>query len=255
MSNPQTYYIVGGQDLSGIFQPYISGSNAATGYKISGGQDLSGIFQPLGTNEQTSSTGYIVNNYAGVSGQNWDLNKIFAPVSQYNGIWPYINLNNKNTRQSIYNGPSITSPPVTKWLYQALSSATFNENQLVIGPTGIIYIVANNGDIYALQDLGTGIQPNLLFSFNTGYSSLLPPAIGINNIMFFAGTNTIKAVQNITTISPSVLWSLTITSPSLTNPKSPIIGANNTIYLSTSNGYIFAINNIYVLLYCIILIN
>jgi outer membrane protein assembly factor BamB len=132
---------------------------------------------------------------------------------------------------------------MTKWLYQALG-ASFNENQLVIGSTGIIYIAEDNGSIYALQDFGVDNPPSILFSFNTGYTTLLPPVIGTNNIMFFAETNIIKAAQNINTSSPSVLWSLSITSPPLTNPKSPIIGANNTIYLSTSNGYIFAINNI-----------
>jgi hypothetical protein len=161
----------------------------------------------------------------------------------YDGIWPYINLNNKNNRQSIYNGPSSTNPPLLKWSYEAPSGASFNENQLVIGPTGIIYIAEDNGAIYALQD--SGISASLLFSYDTGYPSLLPPVIGTNNIMYFAGTNMIKAVQNINTNIPSVLWSLPITSPPLTNPKTPIIGSNNTMYLSTSNGYIFAINNIY----------
>ena len=41
MSNPTTYYNVGGIDLSNIFQPYSSGALArATGYRILGGQDL-----------------------------------------------------------------------------------------------------------------------------------------------------------------------------------------------------------------------
>ena len=48
MSNPTTYYNVGGIDLSNIFQPYSSGALArATGYRILGGQDLNQIFAPL----------------------------------------------------------------------------------------------------------------------------------------------------------------------------------------------------------------
>lgn len=232
------------QDLSGIFKPYISGAQSfATGYIVNSYGDLNTFFEPLGTNEQTSFTNYIVNNYQGIIGNNLDLSEIFAPVNQYNGIWPYINLNNKNTRQSIYNGPpALPNPPLIKWTYSN-GSASFNENQLVIGPTGIIYIAEDYGNIYALNDDGDN-NVSLLFSFNTGYGQLKPPTIGLNNIMYFVGPNIVKAVQNINTSNPSVLWTLNITSPPLTNPMTPIIGANGIMYVSTNDGYIFAINNI-----------
>ena len=62
--------------------------------------------------------------------------------------------------------------------------------------------------------------------------------------MYYSSTNTIRALQNIDT-NASLLWTYTTTLPPITNPNSPIIGANQTqtIYVSTGNGYIFAINN------------
>lgn len=238
-----TNYTVGGVDLSGIFQKKISGSNAATGYTV-GGIDLSTIFQPLGSNDQTSPTYYTVNNYAGVTGQNWDLNKIFAPISQYNGIWPYINLNNKNTRQSIYNGPTTnpTSAPITYSYYQSSSSSSvFHKTKLVIGATGIIYIAnSTTGDIYALTIISNTLT--FLYKYTTSYIVAFTPTIGLNNTMYYSSTNTITALQNIDT-SANFLWSYTSSSPAITSPNSPIIGANQTIYVSTGNGYIFAINN------------
>ena len=61
MSNPQTFYTVGGVDLSNIFQPYTSGTQAsATGYKISGGADFNTIFAPYTSGTPASATGYKV---------------------------------------------------------------------------------------------------------------------------------------------------------------------------------------------------
>ena len=72
MSNPQTFYTVGGVDLSNIFQHYTSGSQApTTGYKIPNGADLNTIFEAYTSGAQASATGYKV----GLS----DLNLIFAP--------------------------------------------------------------------------------------------------------------------------------------------------------------------------------
>ena len=48
MSNPQTFYTVGGVDLSNIFLPYTTGSTPAsvTGYTVTGYGDLNRIFAP-----------------------------------------------------------------------------------------------------------------------------------------------------------------------------------------------------------------
>ena len=73
MSNPQTFYTVGGLDLSNIFQPLSLGSSAlVTGYKFGNSHaDLNTIFAAYpGSGPQASATGYKV----GVN----DLNTIFA---------------------------------------------------------------------------------------------------------------------------------------------------------------------------------
>ena len=74
MSNPQTFYTVGGVDLSNIFQSYDPSGNkaTATGYTVTGYGDLNNIFTRYTSGAQASATGYKV----GLS----DLNLIFAPL-------------------------------------------------------------------------------------------------------------------------------------------------------------------------------
>lgn len=64
MSNPQTFYTVGGEDLSGIFQPLGSLTQAlSTGYKIPDGRDLNQIFASISSGSQIGyDTGFRVNN-------------------------------------------------------------------------------------------------------------------------------------------------------------------------------------------------
>ena len=84
MSNPQTFYTVGGLDLSNIFQPLSLGSSAlVTGYKFGNtGADLNTIFAAYpGSGPQASATGYKV----GVN----DLNTIFAKYNNY--VFPITN--------------------------------------------------------------------------------------------------------------------------------------------------------------------
>jgi hypothetical protein len=72
MSNPTTNFLVGGIDLSSIFQPYSSGARAtATEYKV-GGQDLNTIFAPYNSSLKKA----IVTGYTTVNGS--DLNEVFA---------------------------------------------------------------------------------------------------------------------------------------------------------------------------------
>jgi hypothetical protein len=77
MSNPQTFYKVGGVDLSNIFQAY-SGppSGVLTKYNVPGYGDLNTIFAPYpGTGTKALVTGYTVTGYG-------DLNAIFAKYVQ-----------------------------------------------------------------------------------------------------------------------------------------------------------------------------
>ena len=78
MSNPQTFYTVGGVDLSNIFQSYDPSGNkaTATGYTVTGYGDLNNIFSLYTSGgPQASATGYKV----GIN----DLNTIFE---KYNPI-------------------------------------------------------------------------------------------------------------------------------------------------------------------------
>ena len=116
MSNPQTFYTVGGVDLSNIFQPYTSGTQAsATGYKILGGADFNTIFAPYTSGTPASATGYKV-------GGN-DLNSIFA---KYNlstwsalgsGVNNFVSSVAIDSNNNVYAGGNFTNPGnrIAKW--------------------------------------------------------------------------------------------------------------------------------------------
>ena len=81
MSNPTTKFLVGGLDLSSIFQPLSLGTpyGTATGYKIPNGEDLNQIFAVYpGSGTKANTTGYQI-------GAN-DLCNIFA---KYNPSPPF----------------------------------------------------------------------------------------------------------------------------------------------------------------------
>ena len=124
-----TGYTVGGQDLSGIFQPYSSGTNAITNYKISSGQDLSGIFQPYTIGIKAPVTNYIVNNYNGL-GINKDLCDIFAPK---NTITPTGTFTSATPSGSGYTIVSFTAGTGTLNI-SSIASNTFH--YLVVGGGG-----------------------------------------------------------------------------------------------------------------------
>lgn len=159
-------------------------------------------------------------------------------------VWSHENFNPQNTRQSMQNGIDSYETTETWKFTPDAESQHFNENQLVIGPTGIVYTIDNGGTIYALVDNGGTFS--VLFSRSTGYSSLRPPTIGLDNIMYFSATNTVKSITKINTSSPSSGWTFTSTSLSspfdMTSPYPPIIGEDGKIFVSTANGYIVAIN-------------
>ena len=101
MSNPQTFYTVGGLDLSNIFQPLSLGSSAlVTGYKFGNiGADLNTIFAAYpGSGPQASATGYTV----GVN----DLNTIFAKFNLSFSITSS-NISNVTITSTTQNGYNI----------------------------------------------------------------------------------------------------------------------------------------------------
>jgi hypothetical protein len=112
MSNPQTFYKVGGVDLSNIFQPLSLGTQYpnATGYKI-GNQDFNSIFAAYTSGAKAALTGYTVTGLG-------DLNNIFA---QYNPL-PFTATGNYS--YSYANGYyTIISSPIT-----GFSTITFLQN-------------------------------------------------------------------------------------------------------------------------------
>ena len=65
MSNPQTFYKVGGVDLSNIFQPLSLGSQSVvlTKYNVTGYGDLNTIFAAYTSGTKATATGYTVTGY------------------------------------------------------------------------------------------------------------------------------------------------------------------------------------------------
>jgi hypothetical protein len=107
MSGLTGYTVAGGQDLSGIFQPYTVGDTQAslTNYTISTGDDLSDIFAVLTGTPISYDTGFKANNppYS-----NTDLRYIFAaylplPFSVTSGTYSYIYSNNYYTISFLNN--------------------------------------------------------------------------------------------------------------------------------------------------------
>lgn len=96
MSNPTTYFLVGGNDLSSIFQPLSLGTpyGTATGFKIPNGQDLNQIFAAYpGSGTKANTTGYQI-------GGN-DLCNIFAKYEPFsinvsNNVNLSVTTNNQN---------------------------------------------------------------------------------------------------------------------------------------------------------------
>ena len=109
MSNPQTFYKVGGVDLSNIFQPLGQdlSSNVVTKYKVNGA-DLNTIFAAyISSNPQTSATKYKVPGYG-------DLNTIFAKYILTN-VWV-------QTNAPTANWESITSDSSGQYLAAAVQN-------------------------------------------------------------------------------------------------------------------------------------
>jgi hypothetical protein len=152
MSNPKTFYTVGGLDLSSIFQPLGSlSASAKTNYKISGGLDLNTIFANISTGSSIGyNTNYIVKNYNDISGNNLDLRNIFAAYKPYttNGIVSSTN-------------PFVTSAPSNGYTYILFNSSSTNSFNILTGTIPILYYMivglGCNGRIGALSAITGGV--------------------------------------------------------------------------------------------------
>jgi hypothetical protein len=174
---------------------------------------------------------------------NWAIDVIAFPLSQPT-IWPYGDSVPQNTRQSaIFGTPLLPNPPLVKFDYLAPVGQSFNENPITVGETGLLYFAEDNGALICLTDNGATATP--LWTQQTGYTNLVSPTLGRDNTMFAVGTNELRAIENINTATPSTLWTANLTP--LTFPLPPLVFYNAlsgeaTIYVSGSNGYIYAVS-------------
>ena len=151
---PTTGYIMSnGQDISEIFQPFVSGSTMAapTNYIVPGYGDLSTLFMPLGLTGYPNLTGFNVSNF-NIYRQTLDLNKIFeryipppptATVTGNDTTYTYTNPNtyvftgisNNISYNSNPNIPSSSATP-TGTLTLTNISSNFVLNYIIVGGGG-----------------------------------------------------------------------------------------------------------------------
>jgi hypothetical protein len=196
MSNPQTFYTYGDQDLSAIFQPLSLGSAYpnATGFKIPGGRDFNQIF--AAGNNLGYNVGYKYN------GQ--DLSQIFAKynplpfnisgsapnyTSNYSNGYYYIEFNAGN------NGTTITFEPNIPYINVVLIGAggnggtggttnhTYNLWATGGGGGGTCMLNAfssSTGITHTIQYVGNGNGQNTQILINSNTFTANGGSIGLN---------------------------------------------------------------------------
>jgi hypothetical protein len=201
MTNPQTFYTVTvGQDLSGIFQPYTSGSKASnTDYKIPNGTDLKDIFAPyIFGYAKANTTNYIVNN---INYSNLDLKDIFAK------------------KQNVF--------PTNNQLYT--SSQTFSDFIMPTGKTNFEFsFCGSGGQGYTTLDDSTRGE----LSYGGGGSG---GWIQAKNIPYLLGSSSITSI-NITIGGTSASTVVTVNYSNNTMIKLTAGGGVSATYNSGSSG-------------------
>ena len=135
MSNPQTFYTIGGLDLSSIFQPISYGSSIGydTGYKVNG-NDLQNIFASLGSTSPIGyDTEYAVNNN--------DFRNIFAA---YNSSL-YTVISSTNAIDTSYNNNGYTGLVFEVNNINSIASTVIQFNRDISNATVIIVGAAGGG--------------------------------------------------------------------------------------------------------------
>jgi len=156
-----TGYLVGGVDISNMFQPGNSG--ITTGYKIKGGADLGTLFAAY----TTGGTKSILTGY-NVTGKG-DLNSIFAPVS----VIPF------TTTNLYYN---LNSTPIYTYNDGAYDSYNSNGYTVVI-IKGLLNVMTELNRLIATQQAGSlpSPQPGTIT-----FHSIIP---SVNYIVVGGGSN------------------------------------------------------------------
>lgn len=171
----------------------------------------------------------------------WSVELIAFPLSGSTALLSYVNDTNQNARFSVANGTASAPQPTPIWTFNPPVGSSFNENQIVIGDTGILYIAEDSGKLLAVVD--NGASASLLWSVDTFFTGLIPPALGNGNLLYGVGTNAMKCVSNIDTATPAEVWSVNLTP--LTAPLSPLIQYDvygiPTIYVS-GTGKVYSVS-------------
>jgi len=180
-------------------------------------------------------------NTSAVNITDWSVELIAFPLQGSTALLSYVNQDSQNNRFSIANGTPVAPQPVAKWTFNPPVGTSFNENQIVIGETGILYVAEDGGKLLAVTD--NGASASILWSVDTFFTGLVPPALGNVDTLYGVGTNTMKCVANISTVTPSVVWTANLTP--LTAPLPPLIQYDlngvPTIFVS-GTGKIYSVN-------------
>jgi len=171
----------------------------------------------------------------------WSVELIAFPLPDFTALLGYYNDTNQNTRQSEVSGPPASPQPTIKWTFAPPVGSSFNENIILIGDTGILYVAEDAGKLLAVVDNGS--SASLLWSVDTGFVNLNPPTLGNRNLLYGVGTDIINCIAEINTASPFVVWTTNLTP--LTAPSPPLlhydINGIPTIYVS-GTGIIYSLN-------------
>jgi len=179
-------------------------------------------------------------NFSAGSITNWKIEVIAFPIIQ-GGLWSTYKATDQNTSQSLFLGTPISpDPPVQKWVYSN-PSFSFNDNNIVIGETGILFIAEDSGHLIGLQDNGN--SASILWDYNIGSANLASPALGRDNTIYVGGNNGLSKFSQINSANPNIQWTTNLTP--LTNPFPPLISYNSsgdaTIYISGQNGHVYSV--------------
>ena len=184
MSNPQTFYTVGGVDLSNIFQPHSGTSQALpTGYKIPpNGDDLNTIFLPYPGPPATQAplTNYNVNGV--------DLNAIFSPYTPL----PFIATNYTYTYSNNYYTITFSSGSSTIQFLQNLN----NINISIVGGGGGGAGTPSPSSTYNFYGSGGGGGGQALLNYNVSANSTYNINVGTGGS---AGSSTTNGGNGIAT--------------------------------------------------------
>jgi hypothetical protein len=185
LDNNTNYYIdtsvASFVDLNTIFVPYISGTSAsATGFLvnnyggITGQTDLNQIFAINNGTSFSNATNYIVENYAGNTGVNLDLCQIFAPIVTYTQTGATVSSSPTYNTILTFTGSTGT--------FQITNDASIQIYCEVVGPGG------DGGDSY--------LNSAILYSAYGGGGGGAGGIVVNNNLIFSPGLYNITVGQS-----------------------------------------------------------